>query len=42
MRTGRPVEGAGKGPVALWTGDGELVGVGIGDGRTIRPETVVA
>ncbi|MGH3043593.1 MAG: tRNA pseudouridine(55) synthase TruB [Gaiellaceae bacterium] len=42
VRTGRPVDGEGKGPVALWTGDGELVGVGIGDGGTIRPETVVA
>ena len=42
MRNGRPLQGDGEGPVALWTGDGELVGVGIADGGTIRPETVVA
>jgi tRNA pseudouridine55 synthase len=42
VRNGRRVPGAGKGPVALWAGDGELVAVGIADGGTIRPETVVA
>jgi tRNA pseudouridine55 synthase len=42
VRNGRPLRGDGEGPVALWTGDGELVGVGIADGGTIRPETVVA
>jgi tRNA pseudouridine55 synthase len=41
VRSGRPVPGAGEGPVALWTGDGELVAVGQADGGTIRPETVV-
>ena len=41
VRNGRPLPGAGEGPVALWTGDGELVGVGIADEGTIRPETVV-
>jgi tRNA pseudouridine55 synthase len=41
LRTGRPLTGSGKGPVALWTGDGELVGVGVADRGTIRPETVV-
>ena len=33
--------GAGEGPVALWTGDGELVAVGQAGGGEIRPETVV-
>jgi tRNA pseudouridine55 synthase len=42
VRTGRSLQGAGEGPVALWTGAGELVGVGVADGGTIRPETVVA
>jgi len=42
VRNGRRLPGEGEGPVALWTGDGELVGVGIADGGTIRPETVVA
>jgi tRNA pseudouridine55 synthase len=41
VRTGRPLTGPGEGPVALWTGDGELVSVGVADGGTIRPETVV-
>ena len=41
VRAGRPIPGAGEGPVALWSGDGELVAVGQADGRTIRPETVV-
>ena len=40
-RSGRPVPGAGEGPVALWTGDGELVAVGIAGDGMIRPETVV-
>jgi hypothetical protein len=42
VRTGRSLQGAGEGPVALWTGAGELVGVGVADGGTIRPETVVS
>jgi tRNA pseudouridine55 synthase len=42
VRNGRPLEGAGEGPVALWTGAGDLVGVGVADAGTIRPETVVA
>ena len=41
VRSGRPVPGAGEGPVALWTGDGELVAVGIALDGMIRPETVV-
>jgi tRNA pseudouridine55 synthase len=41
VRTGRPLAGPGEGPIALWTGEGELVGVGVADGGTIRPETVV-
>ena len=41
VRSGRAVPGAGEGPVALWTGDGELVAVGQAGGGTIRPETVV-
>jgi tRNA pseudouridine55 synthase len=41
VRTGRPLAGTGEGPIALWTGEGELVGVGVADGGTIRPETVV-
>jgi tRNA pseudouridine55 synthase len=42
VRNGRRLSGEGEGPVALWTGDGELVAVGIADEGTIRPETVVA
>ncbi len=41
VRTGRAIAGAGEGPVALWTGDGELVAVGQAAGGEIRPETVV-
>jgi tRNA pseudouridine55 synthase len=41
VRTGRAIPGAGEGPVALWTGDGELVAVGQAAGGEIRPETVV-
>ncbi|MGH3039143.1 MAG: tRNA pseudouridine(55) synthase TruB [Gaiellaceae bacterium] len=41
VRTGRAMPGAGEGPVALWTGDGELVAVGQAAGGEIRPETVV-
>ena len=41
VRTGRAVPGAGEGPTALWTGDGELVAVGIAGEGEIRPETVV-
>ena len=39
-RTGRPVRGAGDGPVALRAGD-ELVAVGRAAEGTIRPETVI-
>jgi tRNA pseudouridine55 synthase len=41
VRTGRAVPGDEIGPTALWA-DGELVAVGRGDGRAIRPETVLA
>ena len=41
VRMGRPLQGAGKGPVALWTGAGGLVAVGQAGGGVIRPETVV-
>ena len=41
-RSGRPIAGAGEGPVALWTGDGHLVAVGQARGGTIQPETVLA
>jgi tRNA pseudouridine55 synthase len=41
VRSGRPVPGPGEGPIALWTGDGELVAVGRAGGGQIRPETVV-
>lgn len=41
VRSGRAVPGAGEGPTALWTGDGELVAVGQAAGGAIRPETVV-
>jgi tRNA pseudouridine55 synthase len=41
VRSGRALAGAGEGPVALWTGDGELVAVGQAADGTIRPETVV-
>jgi tRNA pseudouridine55 synthase len=41
LRAGRPIAGAGEGPIALWAGDGELVAVGQAEGGTIRPETVV-
>jgi tRNA pseudouridine55 synthase len=41
VRAGRAVPGAAEGPVALWTGDGELVAVGQADAGTIRPETVI-
>ena len=41
VRSGRPLPGAEKGPVALWAGDGELVAVGIGGDGVVRPETVV-
>jgi tRNA pseudouridine55 synthase len=40
VRTGRPVPGAGEGPVALWRGEGELVAVGRAEGGAIQPETV--
>jgi tRNA pseudouridine55 synthase len=41
VRAGRTVPGAGKGPTALWTGQGDLVAVGIAGGGVIRPETVL-
>jgi tRNA pseudouridine55 synthase len=41
VRSGRPIPGEGKGPTALWIGDGELVAVAqAGDGQ-LRPETVL-
>ena len=41
IRSGRAIPGGGKGPIALWTGDGHLVAVGIAKDGAIRPETVV-
>ena len=41
VRSGRPLADPGEGPIALWTGNGELVAVGIGGGGVVRPETVV-
>jgi tRNA pseudouridine55 synthase len=41
VRSGRAISGAGEGPTALWTGEGELVAVGQAAAGTIRPETVV-
>jgi tRNA pseudouridine55 synthase len=41
VRAGRAVPGTGKGPIALWTGEGDLVAVGIAGGGVIRPETVL-
>jgi tRNA pseudouridine55 synthase len=41
VSTGREICGAREGPTALLHG-GELVGVGRGDGKGIRPETVLA
>ena len=41
IRSGRAIAGAGKGPVALWVGDGDLVAVGIAKDGAVRPETVV-
>jgi tRNA pseudouridine55 synthase len=40
VRTGRAVEGAGEGPVALWSEEG-LVAVGQARDGVIRPETVL-
>jgi tRNA pseudouridine55 synthase len=40
VRTGRPIEGEGEGPVALWANDG-LVAVGSAAGGIVRPETVL-
>ena len=40
VRSGRAIDGAGKGPVALWA-DGHLVAVGQAHAGLIRPETVV-
>lgn len=41
VRSGRGIPGEGKSRVALWTGDGDLVAVGVARDGTIRPETVV-
>lgn len=41
IRSGIAIEGGGKGPVALWVGEGELVAVGIAREGVVRPETVV-
>jgi tRNA pseudouridine55 synthase len=41
IRRGQPIPGGETGPVALWTGKGELVAVGRAGGGLIRPETVV-
>jgi tRNA pseudouridine55 synthase len=41
IRGGRTIPGGGKGPIALWTGDGNLVAVGVAKDGVIRPETVV-
>lgn len=41
IRSGIAIEGGGKGPIALWVGDGELVAVGIAKDGAVRPETVV-
>ena len=41
VRSGRPLAGQGEGPIALWTGNGELVAVGIAGDGLVRPETVV-
>ncbi len=41
IRAGSAIEGAGKGPLALWVGDGELVAVGIARDGVVRPQTVV-
>jgi tRNA pseudouridine55 synthase len=40
VRRGRPIEGGGEGPIALWT-DGTLIAVGSAAGGSIRPETVL-
>jgi tRNA pseudouridine55 synthase len=40
VRAGRPIPGAGEGPVALWA-DGGLVAVGRAADGVIRPETVL-
>ena len=40
VRAGRPIAGAGEGPIALWVG-GSLVAVGRAAGGVIRPETVL-
>jgi tRNA pseudouridine55 synthase len=41
VRNGRAIPGTGKGPTALWVGEGELIAVGRADGGEIRPETVL-
>lgn len=41
LRSGSRLPGEGKGPVALWCGDGELVAVGQAADGFIRPETVL-
>lgn len=41
VRSGRPLADTVEGPIALWTGNGELVAVGIGGDGVVRPETVL-
>ena len=41
IATGREIDGQGEGPVALTLGP-ELVAIGRSNGRSIRPETVLA
>jgi tRNA pseudouridine55 synthase len=40
VRTGQTLAGAGEGPIALWTGEGELVAVARAREGVLRPETV--
>jgi tRNA pseudouridine55 synthase len=40
IRAGRPIPGAGEGPVALWA-DGRLVAVGRAEDGVVKPETVL-
>jgi tRNA pseudouridine55 synthase len=41
VRAGRPLDDPGEGPIALWSGNGELVAVGVAGDGVVRPETVV-
>ena len=40
IRSGQPIPGEGKGPIALWA-NGRLVAVGRAEGGAVRPETVL-